>query len=73
MKINDDFVNYIDLLSLAIAVVNYRENLQQSNADDVIQQLNASTHSLLSKLEDDLQYQNKMLKTILAELKEMQI
>lgn len=49
--------------------MNYDENLSQSDKDDMIQEFNDRAEDLLTRLEDDLEEQNKMLREILEILR----
>lgn len=62
----------MDALSLAsfiVGIANYNENLSQSDKDDMMQALDKKTNDMLSRLEQDLEEQNEMLKEILDVLK----
>lgn len=63
---NDNFLDALTILSFAIGIANYDENLSQSDKDDMMQELSTQMSSLLQKLEDDLEIQNGMLRTILS-------
>lgn len=67
---NDNFLDTLSILSFIIGVMNYDENLSQSDKDDMIHQMNVKMQELLERLEDDLEEQNKMLREIIQLLKE---
>ena len=69
---NNTFVDLMNYLSLAISIANYKQNLQQSTTDDVIQTLNHHTNAIVARLQNDLQEQNKMLKQILERLERLE-
>lgn len=67
-KLNDDFLDVMACMGFAIGLVNYQENLQQSNNDDIMKELDNNTNLMISRLEKDLEEQNIMLKAILKKL-----
>lgn len=67
-KLNDDFLDVMACMGFAIGLVNYQENLQQSNNDDIMKELDNNTNLMISRLEKDLEEQNVMLKAILKKL-----
>ena len=56
------------LVSFIIGILNYGENLSQSDKGDLMQSLDEKTNSLLTTLESDLEYQNDLLNKILIRL-----
>lgn len=69
-KLNDDFLDVMACMGFAIGLVNYQENLQQSDNDDIMKELDDKTNLMISRLEKDLEEQNAMLKAILKKLEE---
>ncbi len=69
---NNTFMDLMNYLSLAISIANYKQNLQQSTTDDIIQTLNHHTNAIVARLQNDLQEQNKMLKQILERLERLE-
>lgn len=67
-KLNDDFLDVMACMGFAIGLVNYQENLQQSDNDDIMKELDNKTTQMISQLESDLEEQNVMLKAILKKL-----
>lgn len=67
-KLNDDFLDVMACMGFAIGLVNYQENLQQSNNDDIMKELDNNTNLMISRLEKDLEEQNAMLKAIIKKL-----
>lgn len=67
-KLNDDFLDVMACMGFAIGLVNYQENLQQSDNDDIMKELDDKTNLMISQLETDLEEQNVMLKAILKKL-----
>jgi hypothetical protein len=77
MKFNDDFLDALAVVSFVIGIMNYEENLTQSDKDDIMKGLDEQTAAILEKLESDLNaqndmlaYQNTMLEHILSKLEE---
>ena len=69
---NDDFLDTLAVVGFIIGVMNYNENLTQSDKDDMIQQFSKKTEDLLNHLENDLNEQNVMLKEILNRLDKLE-
>lgn len=67
--LNQDFLDYIACLSVAISIVNYKENLEQSANDDLMKAIDEKTTTLLNGLKKDLQKQNEMLEILLERTK----
>lgn len=65
---NDDFLDTLAVVSFIIGVMNYDENLSQSDKDDILQTLSSNMQELLEKLEEDIAEQNAMLREILDKL-----
>lgn len=67
--LTQEFLDYIAILSVALSVVNYRENLDQSTNDDLMRVIDEKTTTLLNGLKKDLQKQNEMLEILLERTK----
>ena len=65
---NDDFLDAISVVSFMISIMNYNENLSQSDKDDIIQEFSSRAEDMLQRLEDDLEEQNCMLREIIERL-----
>lgn len=68
--LNDDFLDIMACMGFAIGLVNYQENLQQSDNDDIMKELDDKTNFMIKKLEEDLERQNELLKEILKKIGE---
>ena len=68
---NDNFLDVLTCLQFAITLVNYQQNLQQSDNDDIMRALDQKTNHLIGQLQQDLADQNKMLKQILSKLEKI--
>lgn len=67
-RLNEDFLDVMACMGFAIGLVNYQENLQQSDNDDIMKKLDDKTTQMVEQLEKDLAEQNLMLKEILKRL-----
>ena len=68
---NDNFLDVLTCLQFAITLVNYQQNLQQSDNDDIMRALDQKTNHLIGQLQQDLADQDKMLKQILSKLEKI--
>ena len=62
---DDNFLDTLSVVSFIIGVMNYQENLTQSDKADLVQQFNQKLEELLQRLEKDIDEQNEMLEEIL--------
>lgn len=69
-KLNGDFLDVMACMGFAIGLVNYQENLQQSDNDGIVKKLDEKTTQMIERLENDLSEQNLMLEAILKKLEE---
>lgn len=69
-KLNGDFLDAMACMGFAIGLSNYQENLQQSDSDDIMKELDNKTNLMITQFEKDLEKQNVMLKAILKKLEE---
>ena len=65
---NDDFIDTLSVVSFIIGLMNYQENLSQSDKDDIIHKSSEDAERILERLEKDLEEQNEMLREILERL-----
>lgn len=68
MNNNLDFLDILSMLSFAISIANYNQNLQQSSNDDLMKEIDQKTEELLSKLESDISRQNADISDIKQKL-----
>ena len=57
------------ITSFIISLLNYDENIKQSNNDDIMKELDKDTNVLIDKLETEITNQNKLLMDISSKLK----
>jgi hypothetical protein len=72
MNNNLDFLDILSIISFAISVANYEQNLQQSSNDDLMKEIDQKTKELLSKLESDISRQNADISDIKQMLTNLQ-
>lgn len=72
MNNNFEFLDILSIISFAISVANYNQNLQQSSNDDLMKEIDQKTKELLSKLESDISRQNADISDIKQMLNNLQ-
>lgn len=65
---NLDFLDIINIVSFAIAIANYNENLNQTDKQDLIHKLDKQTSELLSQLNAHLERQDENIDKLLTML-----
>ena len=65
---NLDFLDIINIVSFAIAIANYNENLNQTDKQELMHKLDKQTSELLSQLNAHLEHQDKNIDKILTML-----
>ena len=65
---NQDFLDAITAVSFIVGLANYKENLTQSDKDDLIRSIDRQTKEILESVQNALERQNKMLREILDKL-----
>lgn len=65
---NLDFLDIINIVSFAIAIANYNENLNQTDKQELIHKLDKQTSELLSQLNAHLERQDENIDKILTML-----
>jgi hypothetical protein len=58
---NLEILDVVTLISFVMQIINYKENQQQSNNDDIMSELQSQDRKYLSKI---LENQNKILKIL---------
>lgn len=66
---NDDFLDTLAVVGFIIGVMNYDENLSQSDKDDLLNHTSESIEKLVQHIDQVVDEQNAMLKEILDELR----
>ena len=65
---NDDFLDTLAVVGFIIGVMNYDENLSQSDKDDILQHTSDQIETLLTHIDQVVDEQNAMLREILDKL-----
>ena len=66
--LDDRFLDMIALVSFVVGMANYSENLTQSDKADLMHGLDQQTKEILTRINEALEQQNKMLREILNRL-----
>ena len=69
---NDNFIDSLSIVSFIIGLLNYEENLSQSDKDDIISRSSKDAQMILEQLEKDLDEQNEVLKEIIERIKKLE-
>ena len=64
----DDLLNAVAIVSFLVGLANYQENLTQNDKDDIMNTLDRQTKDILTKLQEEIEQQNEMLREILKRL-----
>lgn len=67
---NQDFLDALTFVSFVVGMANYNENLTQNDKDDILKGLDQKTNAMLTRIEQDLEEQNTMLREILSRLEQ---
>ena len=59
-----DFLDAAAIASLVVDILNYNENLTQSDKDDIMNRLDQQTKEILTMMQSSLEEQNDMLREI---------
>lgn len=59
-----DILDVINLISFAIGVVNYKENLEQSSNDDIMKKLDEQTKEVLGDIHEQLKKINERIDSL---------
>lgn len=65
----DDFGFNLNLASFIIGLINYQENLTQSDKSEILQNSQNVSDEIIKKIDEHLQMQDKKIDEILAILK----
>lgn len=66
------FIDNLAVLGFIIGIMNYNENLSQSDKDDLIQRMDVQTKELLNHIDEEIEKQNAMLSDILDRLNRLE-
>ena len=65
---DEDLMDAMAITSFIVGIANYKENLTQSDKDDIMDRLDRQTKDILERIEKDLEEQNAMLREILKKI-----
>lgn len=66
------FIDDLAVLGFIIGILNYNENLSQSDKDDLMQRFDAQTKELLTDIHEELSKQNLLLDEIIERLERLE-
>lgn len=66
------FIDNLAVLGFIVGILNYDENLSQSDKDDLMQQFDTQTKELLTDLHKEISEQNRMLAHIIERLERLE-
>lgn len=66
---DDRTLDALTLLSFVISILNYQENLTQSDKQDLLDNINAVTSDAIVRIREHLNYQDKKLNEIMEVIK----
>lgn len=62
---NENFVNAVNIAAFILAIMNYQENLTQSDKSEILQNSQNISDSIINKIDSHLQRQDKKIDRIL--------
>ena len=62
---NDNFMDAVNLVSFLVGIKNLQENLSQNDKQELMEKFDEQTRTLLQKVEDSVDEQNKMLSDLI--------
>lgn len=65
LTFDDNFLDWISVLSFAIGVANYAENITQTDMQELTKEVDNKTSTLLSELHGHLEEQDRKIDNIL--------
>ena len=69
---NDEFLDAISVVGFIVGIMNYEENLSQSDKDDIIKKSSEDAQRILEHIDKHVDEQNKMLQEILSRLEKLE-
>lgn len=65
LTFDDNFLDWISILSFSIGIANYAENITQTDMQELTKEVDNKTSTLLSELHGHLEKQDKKIDNIL--------
>ena len=69
---SDDFIDALSVVGFIIGVMNYNENLSQSDKDDLLKHTSDQMEKLLGHIDSVVDEQNEMLRDIIKRLEDLE-
>ena len=69
---NDNFIDALSIVSFIVGIMNYEENLSQSDKDDIIKKSSEHAQAILEHIDKHVDDQNAMLREILDRLERLE-
>lgn len=69
---NDEFLDAISVVGFIVGIMNYEENLSQSDKDDIIKKSSEDAQRILEHIDKHVDKQNEMLQEILLRLEKLE-
>ena len=69
---NDDFIDVLSVVSFIVGIMNYEENLSQSDKDDIIRKSSEDAQRILEHIDKHVDDQNSMLRDIISRLEKLE-
>ena len=66
---NLEFLDLLNIMSFIIGVMNYEENLTQSDKQDLMTEVDNQTEKMLNQIHEHLEKQDKQIKEILERMR----
>lgn len=67
--LENEFINAVNVADLLLNIINYKENLTQSDKSEILQNSQNISQEVISKIENHLEEQDKKINEILKLLK----
>lgn len=68
---NEEFINAVNIASLVIDIMNYQENLTQTDKAEILQNSQDISDLIIDKIDSHLQNQDKKIDLILQKIEEI--
>lgn len=69
---NQSFLDNLNVASFYLGLLNYQENLTQTDKQDLVHSMQSTNEALLSELRRDISEQNAMLREIIERLDKLE-
>ena len=69
---NQNFLDNLNVASFYLGLLNYQENLTQTDKQDLVHSMQETNEALLAELRQDISEQNAMLREIIQRLDKLE-